>query len=110
MDPLGTYERPRDLRMKRCPTAWLSLPAYVLRQADISLLRRSFSLARTALIGHYASGLPVLQEFFGFHVPASLCSTGVTPLLRSYGGSVTFRARLFESLTAIMNSVAVPGS
>src|ERR1700751_2273016 len=30
-----------------------------------------------------------------FHLPASLCSTAVTPFLRYYGGSVTFRARFF---------------
>src|SRR5260370_24863757 len=30
-----------------------------------------------------------------FHLPASLCSTGITPLLRSYEGSVTFRVRFF---------------
>jgi hypothetical protein len=30
-----------------------------------------------------------------FHLPASLGSTGVTPLRRYYGGSVTFRARFF---------------
>jgi hypothetical protein len=30
-----------------------------------------------------------------FHLPASLGSTGITPLLRYYGGSVTFRARFF---------------
>jgi hypothetical protein len=29
------------------------------------------------------------------HLPTSLGSTGITPLLRYYGGSVTFRARLF---------------
>ena len=29
------------------------------------------------------------------HLPASLGSTGITPLLRYYGGSVTFRARFF---------------
>src|SRR5271165_2025068 len=29
------------------------------------------------------------------HLPAFLCSTGITPFLRSYEGSVTFRARLF---------------
>lgn len=29
-----------------------------------------------------------------FHFPVSLCSTGITPLLSSYGDSVTFRARL----------------
>ena len=28
-----------------------------------------------------------------FHLPASLGSTGITPLLRYYGGSVTFQAR-----------------
>src|ERR1700726_237650 len=30
-----------------------------------------------------------------FHLPASLDSTGVTPLLRYYGGSVTSRAQFF---------------
>jgi hypothetical protein len=30
-----------------------------------------------------------------FHLPAFLCSTCITPLLRSYEGSVTFRARFF---------------
>jgi hypothetical protein len=29
------------------------------------------------------------------HLPTSLGSTGITPLLRYYGGSVTFRARFF---------------
>jgi hypothetical protein len=30
-----------------------------------------------------------------FHLPAFLCSTGITPFLRSYEGSVAFRARFF---------------
>ena len=33
------------------------------------------------------------------HLPASLDSTGITPLLRYYGGSVTFRARFFGPST-----------
>jgi hypothetical protein len=34
-----------------------------------------------------------------FHLPASLGSTGITPLLGYYGGSVTFRARFFGPST-----------
>ncbi len=34
-----------------------------------------------------------------FHLPASLGSTGITPLLRYYEGSVTFRARFFGPST-----------
>src|SRR5271165_6187154 len=30
-----------------------------------------------------------------FHLPAFLCSTGITPFLRSYEGSVAFRVRFF---------------
>jgi len=30
-----------------------------------------------------------------FHLPASLYSAGITPLLRYYGGSVTSRAQFF---------------
>src|ERR1700676_1785125 len=33
-----------------------------------------------------------------FHLPASLCSPGISPFLRSYEGSVTFRARFFGPL------------
>ena len=32
-----------------------------------------------------------------FHLPASLCSTGITPLLRSYEGSVTFRGTVLRT-------------
>jgi hypothetical protein len=34
-----------------------------------------------------------------FHLPASLDSTGITPLLRYYGGSVTSRAQFFGPST-----------
>jgi hypothetical protein len=42
------------------------------------------------------------------HLPASLCSTAITPLLRYYEGSVSFGARFFEPLA--MNAAPCPQS
>ena len=52
-----------------------------------------------------------LPSAAALHFPAPLCSAGVTLLLRSYEGSVTFRGRFFGSrLGGAMNAVSAPGS
>jgi hypothetical protein len=56
--------------------------------------RTLVALHRIESIGHLRCCIPS-SFVLCLHLPASLGSTGITPLLRYYGGSVTFRARFF---------------
>jgi hypothetical protein len=66
------------------------------RQAPLRVegSRTLVALHRIESIGHLRCCIPSNFVLF-LHLPASLCSTGNTPFLRSYEGSVTFRARFF---------------
>jgi hypothetical protein len=58
----------------------------------------AFALHRTESIGHLRCCF--LHSFVQrLHLPASLDSTGITPLLRYYGGSVTSRVQFFGPST-----------
>jgi len=66
-------------------------------------LREGTSLAHgwgsgpTSALSKYVLGIRPVPVFCPSrsHLPAFLCSTGITPFLRSYEGSVTFRVRFF---------------
>src|SRR5208283_1100107 len=66
-------------------------------------LREGTSLAHgwgsgpTSALSKYVLGIRPVPVFCPSrsHIPAFLCSTGITPFLRSYEGSVTFRVRFF---------------
>ena len=111
MGRLSSCERPPDLRMRTWSDSAVS--ALLLASRGKQAPPQSWeAIGPGALspIGHYASLVRPRLGLVCFHGSASLCSTGMTPLRRSYGGSVTFRARLFGPVCQAMNSVAVPGS
>jgi hypothetical protein len=64
------------------------------RRSPVEGLHTCVALHRCESRGQY--GAFFLRSFVRcLHLPTSLDSTGITPLQRYYGGSVTFRARFF---------------
>jgi hypothetical protein len=67
-------------------------PTDAVQQSKVCILALLFTVWSPEDI----RGACFLQAFvLCLHLPTSLGSTGITPLLRYYGGSVTFRARFF---------------
>jgi hypothetical protein len=80
----------------RLSTGWLLLPGRptdAVQQSKVCILALLFTVWSPEDI----RGACFLRSFVRcLHLPASLGSTGITPLLRYYRGSVTFRARYGE--------------